>query len=98
MLESPDAVLLYIPLMKELGMNWGDIKNTPRHELVGLLSANAEYEMFHSMDGITEKDVSEMAKDNPQVRAQYIKYLETRRKFEDMVEGKKEVPTFKGLI
>ena len=55
MLESPDAVLLYIPLMKELGMNWGDIKNTPRHELVGLLSANAEYEMFHSMDGITEK-------------------------------------------
>ena len=54
MLESPDAVLLYIPLMKELGMNWGDIKNTPRHELVGLLSANAEYEIFHSMDGITE--------------------------------------------
>ena len=39
-----------------------------------------------------------MAKDNPQIRAQYIKYLETRRKFEDMVEGKKEVPTFKGLI
>ena len=26
MLESPDAVLLYIPLMKDLGMSWNEIK------------------------------------------------------------------------
>jgi hypothetical protein len=88
--------MLYIPLMKHLRMSWTDIKNTSRNELTGLLNAYAEHENFHSMDGYTERQVSEMAKDNPQIRAQYTKYLETRRKYEDM-QGLKKNLTFKGL-
>ena len=82
--------------MKHLNMRWKDIKNTPRVELLGLLLAYNEYEKFYSMDGYTEKQVSEMAKDNPKIRTQYIDYLETRRKFEDRAGAKKQV-TFKGL-
>jgi len=98
MLESPDAVLLYIPLIKGLGMRWDDIKNTPRHELVTLLAASQEYEKFHSMDGYSDKDISEMAKDKPEIRSQYADYLQTRRKYNDMLGGKKEKPTFRGLV
>ena len=61
MLESPDAVLLYIPLMKDLGMSWNEIKHTPNHELQGLLRASQEYQSLHSMDGYTDKDISEIA-------------------------------------
>ena len=71
MLKSPDAVLLYIPLIKGLGMRWEDIKSTPRHEL---------------------------AKTKPEIRSQYADYLQTRRKFNDMLGGKREKPTFRGLI
>ena len=96
MLESPDAVLVYIPLMKHLGMDWKDIKNTPHHELRGLLIAYKEHEMFHSMDGYTDKQVGDMAKENPQIRSQYAQYLETRRKYEEKLGVSKKV-TFKGL-
>ena len=98
MLESPDAVLLYVPLMKDLGMRWADIKETPRNELIGLLSAHAEYETLHSMDGYSEKDISEMAKDKPEIRTQYIKYMQCRRKYEEMLGGKRQKPTFKGIV
>jgi hypothetical protein len=84
--------------MKDLGMQWREIKNTPRHELIGLLSAHAEYSEFHSMDGYSDKDISEMAKDRPEIRPQYARYLEKRRKFEDMLGEKKKRPTFRGLI
>ena len=65
MLESPDAVLIYIPLMKGIGMSWEEIKRTPRIELESLLHAMHEYETMHSMDGYDDKDVSEMAKNKP---------------------------------
>ena len=45
MVDSPEAVLLYIPLMKELGMSWEEIKSTPRMELEGLLEANKEHNL-----------------------------------------------------
>ena len=96
MLESPDAVLLYIPLMKEIGMSWNEIKCTPRRELDGLLSACHEYKALHSMDGYTEKQVSQMSKDNPNVRSQYIAYLEKKRKFEDKI-GVKHNKSFQGV-
>tara|TARA_R100001594_G_scaffold45247_1_gene78033 strand:+ start:3923 stop:4213 length:291 start_codon:yes stop_codon:yes gene_type:complete len=96
MLESPDAVMLYIPLMKHLGMSWKEIKDTPRHELGGLLQAHQEYEVMHSMDGYNDADVSEMAKKKPEVRSQYVRYLETRRKYSDML-GKTKKLSFKGL-
>ena len=98
MLESPDAVLIYIRLMKDLGMRWEDIKQTPRFELVGLLSALQEYSIFHSMDGYNDKDINEMAKDRPEVRSQYAEYLEMRRKYSDMLGEKAKKPTFKGIL
>jgi|TARA_Y100000310_G_scaffold338228_1_gene427295 hypothetical protein len=98
MLDSPDAVMLYIPLMKHLGMSWGEIKNTPRLELMGLISAYREYAVMHSMDGYSDKQVSEMSKSKPEVRSQYVKYLETRRRYEDMVGKKRPPVSFRGLV
>ena len=96
MLESPDAVLLYIPLMKELGMAWSEIKNTPRYELDYLLAATYDYKRMHSMDGYDDKDVQEMAKNKPQIRRQYSDYLETRRKYEKKMGVKRKI-TFGGI-
>jgi len=98
MLESPDAVLLYVPLMKDLGMKWDEIKQTPRYELMGLLSASQEYQIFHSMDGYNDKDINEMAKERPEIRSQYAEYLEMRRKYSDMLGEKAKKPTFKGIL
>ena len=77
--------MIYIPLMKDLGMRWGDIKNTPRHELEGLVVGLNEYKRYHSMDGYSAEDVSEMAKNKPQVRSQYAEYLNTKRKYDAMI-------------
>ena len=96
MLESPDAVMLYVPLMKELGMSWNEIKNTPRYELDYLLAAAYEHTRFHSMDGYDEKDVSNMAKDKPRIRSQYHDYLTTQRKYLGMT-GHKKKATFRGI-
>ncbi len=96
MLESPDAVLIYIPLMKELGMSWNEIKNTPHNELRCLLGALNEHSAYHSMDGWTDKQVSESAKDNPHIRTQYAAYLEKKRKYNDMM-GIRQKISFSGL-
>jgi len=96
MLDTPDAVLIYIPLMKGLGMSWHEIKKTGRAELEGLLGAMYEYEQFHSMDGYNENEISDMAKDKPEIRQQYHKYLETRRKYDDMLNVK-QAHTFGGI-
>ena len=96
MLESPDAVLLYIPLMKDLGMSWNEIKHTPNHELQGLLRASQEYQSLHSMDVYTDKDISEIAKNKPEIRSQYARYMEKRRKYEEMVGIKRKV-VFTGI-
>tara|TARA_A100001391_G_scaffold203316_1_gene195300 strand:- start:461 stop:754 length:294 start_codon:yes stop_codon:yes gene_type:complete len=97
MVDTPDAVLLYVPLMKGLGMGWKEIKETPRHELEGLLAAYSAHEQFHSMDGYDDNDVSTMAKDKPQVRQSYHRYLETRSKYERMIGKRKEVKSFRDL-
>ena len=81
MRESPEPVLLYIPLMKELGLSWKELKNTPRIELEGLLCALAEYQMLHSMDGYDDEDVSKMAQSKPRVRSQYTQYMNSKRKY-----------------
>ena len=57
MTDSPDAVMLYIPLMKETNMTWREIKNTPRIELESILAACYEYNLLHSMDGYEAKDI-----------------------------------------
>ena len=88
MTASPDAVLLYIPLMKETNMTWEEIKRTPRHELQGLLAACYEFSLLHSMDGYDSEDISDMAKNKPSVRGDWNRYMEMRRKYEDL-SGKK---------
>ena len=89
MKESPDAVLIYIPLMKDLGMSWAEIKETPRIELEGLLAAYGEYNVLHSYDGYNAKDVAEMAKNKPEVRSQYGNYVQANRDLKEKL-GKKE--------
>tara|TARA_R100001530_G_scaffold133779_1_gene107659 strand:- start:447 stop:740 length:294 start_codon:yes stop_codon:yes gene_type:complete len=96
MTESPDAVLLYIPLMKELGMSWNEIKHTSHRELQGLLAATHEHQLLHSYDGYSNEDISEIAKKKPEIRSNYAKYLETRRKYEEKI-GRKRKITFKGI-
>ena len=67
--------------MKELGMSWKDIMSTPRYQLEGLLYAYGQFEQLHSMDGYNDKDISHLAKDKPEIRQQWIRYLETKRKY-----------------
>ena len=38
MMETPEPVLIWIPLMKDLGMSWNEIKCTPAFELRGILA------------------------------------------------------------
>ena len=87
MTASPDAVLLYVPLMKETNMTWEEIKRTPRHELQGLLAACYEHGILHSMDGYDANDISDMAKNKPAILADWNRYMEMRRKYE-VLSGK----------
>jgi len=98
MTESPEAVLLYIPLMKHVGMSWKEIKDTPSLELKLILNAYYEHEKLHSMDGYSDKEVSEMAKHKPEVRSRYAEYLLTQRKYQDMLGAKSKKPTFRGIM
>jgi len=95
MREAPEPVLLYIPLMKDLGLSWKEIKETPRRELEGILIAYAEYRLLHSLDGYDADDISDMAKRKPRVRGDYARYLEKKRKYYKTVEEKK---SFKDLL
>ena len=95
MREAPEPVLLYIPLMKDLGLSWNEIKETPRAELEGILIAYGEYQMLHSLDGYDDNDINNMAKNKPQIRGQYARYLEKKRKYYKVVEEKK---SFKDLM
>ena len=96
MIAAPEAIFLYIPLMKELGMDWSEIKSTTKKELEGLLYGLSQYNKYHQFDGYDDKDISEMAKNKPEVRTGYHKYLETRRKYDDMLNVK-QAHTFGGI-
>ena len=97
MITAPDAVYIIIPCMMELGMSWSEIKNTPRQELVGLIAAMSNYNILHSFDGYTPEEVGNLAKDKPQIRSHYSRYMEKRAKYEEMV-GKRKKSSFDGLI
>ena len=84
MTNSPEAVTLYVPLMKETNMTWEEIKRTPSLELEGILAACSEYNLLHSMDGYEAKDISDMAKHRPEIRNDWNKYMAQRRKYERM--------------
>ena len=89
MRDSPEPVLLYIPLMKELGLSWNEIKKMPRFELEGLLGALTEYQLLHSMDGYDDEDVSNIAKQKPRVRSQYAQYMSQKSKYYKGMESQK---------
>ena len=98
MRDSPEAVCIYIPLMKDLGMSWAEIKNTPRTELEGLLMAFSEYRVLHSFDGYSEKDISELGKGKPEMMSQYGKYREANRKLQEKLGQKQERKSFNELL
>jgi hypothetical protein len=96
--ESPIPVYVYIPLMKDLGLSWNEVRNTPRRELDGLLLALSNYNQIHQFDGYDSNDIKEMAKNKPQARTAYLKSMEKKKIFERRAGKKEEEQTFKGLI
>jgi len=50
------------------------------------------------MDGYDDKDISEMAKNKPAIRSGWHKYLETQRKYNDMVRRETQKRSFKSLV
>jgi len=97
MKEAPEAVLLYIPLMKDLGMSWEEIKNTSRIELEGILIALGQYQLLHSLDGYDSEDISSMAKSKPKIRGQWAKYQAAKAKYYGRLEQGR-TKSFKGLL
>tara|TARA_R110002020_G_scaffold141859_1_gene313666 strand:+ start:6333 stop:6629 length:297 start_codon:yes stop_codon:yes gene_type:complete len=97
MKEAPEAVLLYIPLMKDLGMDWSEVKETPRYELEGLLMALGEYNRLHSMDGYDSEDINEMAKNKPSLRGQWAQYQSAKAKYYRNLDNNRP-KSFKGLL
>ena len=97
-MTSPDVIYLYIPLMKELNLSWSEIKSLPRKELEGLLFGLSQYSRMHQFDGYDEKDVSELAKNKPQVRSDYYKYMELKREYEERVGMESNAKNFTGII
>jgi len=98
MKEAVEPVYLYVPLMKELGMSWETLKNTPRWELEGLLHAFSEYTILHSMDGYTDKHVNQLAKESPEIRSHWNAYQEKKAKYEERAGTRKEPIKFKELM
>mgnify|MGYP003137949439 CR=1 FL=1 len=94
---APEPVLLYIPLMKDLGLSWAEIKSTPRFELEGLLIALSEYNKLHSMDGYDSEDISKMAKDKPKLRGDWAQYQNTRAKYYRSLDNNSPT-SFKDLL
>ena len=98
MKEAPEAVYLIIPLMKELGMRWADIKKSSRYELEGLLSAYGIYNQMHAYDGYSAEDINEHAKERPQIRGDYAKYLEINAKYREKIGIKRKFKTFSEIM
>ena len=97
MITSPDAVYLIIPLMKELGMSWSEIKITPRRELMGLVSAMSNYNQLHAFDGYTPDEVNQLAKDKPQIRSDYGKAMALKERYERRSGAKRAARSFSEL-
>ena len=82
MVQAPEAVFLYIPLMKELGLSWTEIKSLPKQELEGLLYALSQHSKYHQFDGYDEEDIGHIAKNKPQVRSDYYAYREVKDEYD----------------
>jgi len=93
MKQAPEAIFLYIPLMKELGLSWTEIKSCTNQELEGLLYGLSQYNQIHQFDGYDEKDIAEMAKSKPQIRSDYYKYREVKDEYEGKLGIRKHTKT-----
>jgi hypothetical protein len=98
MKEAIEPVYLYLPLMKGLGMSWETLKRTPRWELEGLLFALSEYNVLHSMDGYTDRQVGQIAKDSPEIRSQWNAYQEKKAKYDKRAGVTRKPQSFKDLV
>ena len=96
MTETPRPVVLYVPLMKELGISWSEIKNMPSYEIEGLMGILNEYNALHAMDGYTDKEISDIAKNKPEVRSHWARYKEKQAKIDELL-GRKRNVTFDEL-
>ena len=67
--------------MKELGLSYTEIKESSRTELLGLLTGLSNYNTVHAFDGYTDKNISEMAKENPSVRGDYARTQGMKARF-----------------
>ena len=90
MVAAPEAIFLYIPLMKELGLSWTEIKSLPKQELEGLLFALSQHSKYHQFDGYDDQDIGELAKRKPQVRSDYYSYIELKDKYDEKLGFKKK--------
>tara|TARA_R100000458_G_C8262471_1_gene237835 strand:+ start:388 stop:699 length:312 start_codon:yes stop_codon:yes gene_type:complete len=93
MKQAPEAIFLYIPLMKELGLSWTEIKSCTNQELEGLLYGLSQYNQFHQFDGYDENDIAQLAKSKPQVRSDYYKYREVKDSYEEKLGIRKPTKT-----
>jgi len=98
MRESPEAVYLYIPLMEKLHMSWSEIKQTPKHELEGILGAFQTYTMIHAFDGYSADDISKLSKDKPQLRSDYNRASNAKALMEQKIGKKRKIASFKDLM
>ena len=98
MKTAPDAVYLYVPLMKELGLSWSEVKRMSRPELEGLLYATSQYSILHSMDGYTDKSVNEQSKHSPEIRGHWYRYKNEQAKYEARMGIKKKKQSFGSLM
>ena len=84
--------------MKDLGLSWTEVKSLPKMELEGLLYGLSQYSRMHQFDGYDEKDISEMAKNKPQIRSDYYKYVELRDEYDEKMGKKRPEKSFEGVF
>ena len=84
--------------MKELNLSWAEVKSLPRVELEGLLYGLSQYSRMHQFDSMDEKDISEIAKNKPEIRSDYYKYLDLKRTYEERMGMRKQIKKFEGII
>ena len=99
MITAPDAVYVFIPCIKELGMSWEEVKKTPRKELVGLLAALNNYNIIHAFDGYSPDEIGDMSKNKPQIRSDYNKSISLKRDYESRsCMQQKKIQSFKDIM
>jgi len=84
--------------MKELGMSWSEIKKTPRTELNGLVAAMSNYNVMHSFDGYSDKEVNDMVKSKPEIRSDYTKYLEMNAVYQERTGQRRKIESFRDIL